>query len=182
LAFLQLTLRGLPVVYYGDEVGLQNSRGAHQNLRQATCAPMPWRDELGAGFTDGQPWTAVAPGLETANVEVAERDSQSLLHMYRYLIHLRRVCQPLGEGIYRSLETDNSQVYAFARESSVGKVYILLNFDDKPQAVQLRSIGRWIAGTHQLHGDGERHMMGAIELEPYEGRLYEVRRGGYECM
>jgi alpha-glucosidase len=179
LTFLQLTLRGLPVVYYGDEVGVQNSRGARQDAHLAACAPMPWRDEPGAGFTDGQPWLPVAPGLETANVETAEYDSGSLLHLHRYLIHLRQTCEPLGEGSYRSLETNNPEVYVFVRESAGGKVYVMLNFADSAQSVQLRSIGQWIAGTHQLHGDGERHMMGAIELEPYEGRLYEMRRGGH---
>jgi alpha-glucosidase len=145
LALMQLTLRGLPVVYYGDELGLEAD----------ARAAMPW-----------------------AELAAHERDPESLVQLYRHLIHLRTTCEPLIEGDYRALESDNSEVMMYARESPGGKCYVLLNFSDHPQTVRLRQIGQWIAGTHQLHGSGERHTTGSIQLAPYEGRLYEMRRGG----
>ncbi len=184
LALLQLTLRGLPVVYYGEELGLESAvlpavaRRDRGGDRDVARTPMPWRDELHGGFTTGEPWLPVPAAHAAASVSLQERQPDSSLQLYRQLIHLRQVSQALTEGTYRSIETGVDEVYGFVREASQSKCYILLNFSDDLQVVTLGRIGIWIAGTHTVEGDGQEQVEGPIKLEPYEGRLYEVRRKG----
>lgn len=97
-----------------------------------------------------------------------------------YLGHLRSSLPALSEGEYRPLLLKNDAVYGFVRETSCQRCYVLLNFGNEEEQVELKRIGRWIAGTHEVYGDGEMHSDGTLVLTPYEGRLYELRRGDSE--
>ncbi len=191
LVFLQFTLRGLPIIYNGDELGLHNvvkdttisQDSAAQVLtvadfdRDAARAPMPWTAQPGGyGFTTGQPWLPAAPDSLAHNVASEERDPDSMLYLYRHLIHLRRSLGALAQGSYRSLDSGNPAVLAFVRETGPMNCYILVNFAEIPQVVKLGIIGHWVAGTHEVEGDGQLHGGGPIELAPHEARLYERRQ------
>jgi glycosidase len=125
----------------------------------------------------GTPLTYCGDELEDHDGEGQDKDPASLLRLYRHLLHLRETSDALRDGSYRAADAHNDAVFAFARESSHERCYILLNFDEEPQSVRLGRIGRFIAGTADLHGDGSMQDRGKIELEPYEGRLYELRAG-----
>jgi alpha-glucosidase len=101
---LLLCLRGTAMLYYGDELGLEDAPAlpiedardplAHGGLpgkesRDPCRAPMPWDAGPNAGFTTGQPWLPVHP---PAGVDVAaqERDPDSHLRFTTDLIALRR--------------------------------------------------------------------------------------------
>jgi len=176
LAFLQMTLRGLPVVYYGDEIGIKNGVKNTTEIRDVARTPMPWTGEIGAGFTTGQPWLPLAPGSVESNVADESRQPDSMLHLYQYLVHLRKTSSALADGTYRSLDLQNPAVFGFARETGLSQCYVLLNFTGAVQEVRLGTIGRWIAGTARIEGDGQEHPGGSIRLSPYEGRLYERNR------
>jgi len=196
LALLQLTLRGLPVIYYGEELGAENAVISATNGRdRATMVDargvfwrdqargvMAWDDEAGWGFTEGSPWLPAAYNAQTANVRREQRDPDSFWHLYQHLIHLRSSLVGLREGTYRSLDVGNQAVFTYVREAARAKCYVVLNFSEEPQMIELREVGRWIAGTHLVDGDGEPHRGDVIKLEPYEGRLYELRRGDAACM
>jgi glycosidase len=192
LIFLQLTLRGLPVIYYGDELGLENgvvdTTNSHDQStrrwpatafnRDVARTPMPWRRQGPRfGFGSVQPWLAASLDSPEHNVAAEEEQPDSLLQVCRRLIHLRASGQALAEGDYRSIEIDNPHIFAFVRETGLMRCYVLLNFADSPQKATLGRIGAWIAGTHVTEGDGGSHQGGSVMLEPYEGRLYELRRG-----
>jgi hypothetical protein len=69
-------------------------------------------------------------------------------------------------------------VYSYVRETEVQRFLVMLNFDSRSATVTLKGpVGRWIAGTHLVDGDGELAKNGTLELEPYEGRAYELRLG-----
>jgi alpha-glucosidase len=73
LGLMQLTLRGMPVIYYGEELGLKDTIirqsevrdpwelhvPGHGFGRDGSRAPMPWNDEIGAGFTTNKPWLII---------------------------------------------------------------------------------------------------------------------------
>jgi hypothetical protein len=83
----------------------------------------------------------------------------------------------LTEGDYRSISTDNDQVYAFIRETERQRFMVVLNFAKTTAKVTLAGGGgKWIAGTHLTQGDGE-PAAGELALKPYEGRVYEVLQG-----
>ncbi len=192
MAMLELTLRGMPVVYYGDELGMPDTQVRPGDVRDPwelrvsgrglgrdpARTPMPWNGENGAGFTEGTPWLPIGSAAAHVNVETEARDPESLLNLYRHLIHLKANSPALTEGDYRSLDLGNGYTYGYIRETPLQRFLVMLNFDSRPKTVTLRGlVGRWVAGTHLVEGDGEMAQSGTLELEAYEGRLYELRRG-----
>ncbi|HSL10382.1 MAG TPA: alpha-amylase family glycosyl hydrolase [Actinomycetota bacterium] len=107
--FLLVLLRGAPVLYYGDEIGLCDvpvppSRRRDPGNRQDGSGrddgrtPMIWTPEPGRGFTDGdvEPWLPFGDG----HVSVAEQrgDPASVLSWCRDVIALRRTRPELRRG------------------------------------------------------------------------------------
>lgn len=120
-AFLQLTLPGMPFVYYGEELGMTG--GKPDNLIRT---PMPWtRIGPHAGFTSGTPWEPLASDSLEANVEV--RNKGPLLQGYRQLIHLRSVTPALAHGTLVPVETGNKAVVAFERRGDRETLLVLAN-------------------------------------------------------
>ncbi len=113
-----LMLRGTPVLYQGDEIGLGDTDVPEDRLRDplgvrywpayagrdGMRTPMPWRDVDGGGFTaEGvEPWLPFGD-LAACNVEDQRGDPDSVLTLVRDLIALRRVAPDLHEGAYRSI-------------------------------------------------------------------------------
>src|SRR5277367_1844252 len=83
MAALYLTLRGTPVMYYGEELGMTNTDPARKEDvkdpmgvtgwpgykgRDGERTPMQWNDGPNAGFTQGTPWLPVPLSYKTYNV------------------------------------------------------------------------------------------------------------------
>jgi len=94
-AAILLTLPGTPFLYYGEEIGAQQSTASGDESKRA---PMAWDATSGGGFTSGTPWTPLAPGQSTANVAAQTSDPTSLLSRYRNLIRVRHASQALSVG------------------------------------------------------------------------------------
>lgn len=133
LATLQLTARGVPFIYYGEEIGMPHHdipleqgkdpvaarygfvpqwlarylrrHGILLNRDEAR-APMHWHHGPNAGFSveGATPWLPVHPESATINVAAQERDGGSLLRCYRALLALRRARPPLHGGSLELLE------------------------------------------------------------------------------
>ena len=117
-ATLLLTMPGFPFVYYGEELGMI---GAKPDPRLRT--PMPWTGGKAGGFTTGTAWEPLQPDSATANVQVQDNDPNSLLNLYRRLIHLRSANASLGYGDFIPLTTTDKAVAAYARRKD-GKVVV----------------------------------------------------------
>ena len=98
-----LTLRGVPTMYMGEEIGmidhpaLPPGRRFDRAGRDAQRAPMQWDRSPGAGFTTGTPWLPLVDPAE-ANVADQLADPESLLSLYRRLIAARRSGGALARG------------------------------------------------------------------------------------
>jgi alpha-glucosidase len=92
-AMLLLTLPGAVFIYQGDEIGLDEGPGANPPYdragRDSHRHPMQWDRSPTGGFTTGHPWLPVVDP-ERRNVEDERRNPNSLLHLYRDLIGVRR--------------------------------------------------------------------------------------------
>ncbi len=113
-----LCLRGTPVLYQGDELGLPDTTVPRELLRDPLGArfwphwpgrdgcrtPMPWRDAAGGGFTapDARPWLPLGD-TRACNVEDQLDDPGSMVHLARELIALRRSEPALSSGPYRTM-------------------------------------------------------------------------------
>ena len=118
---LLLCLRGTPVLYQGDEIGLGDTDVPPDRLkdplgvaywpayagRDGMRTPMPWRDGPGGGFTAPgvEPWLPFGD-LTACNVADQRADPGSVLHFVRDLLALRRQIPDLHAGAYRPLEVD----------------------------------------------------------------------------
>jgi glycosidase len=125
-AVMMLTSPGVPYIYYGEEIGMTGAK-PDENLRR----PMQWTGNgPTAGFTSGTPWEPVANDYRTANVAVESADPNSLLSLYRRLIHLRNQYPALRTGQTIVLNSGSPLVYAILRYDEKDAFLILLNVDD----------------------------------------------------
>jgi alpha-glucosidase len=181
LLFL-LALRGLAVVYYGDELALPQTRLAQEDLldpvgvrgwpdepgRDGSRTPMHWSAEPGAGFTSRgvRPW--LPPGDHARRNVAAQRDDpESMLHLVRDLVALRSRTDDLRSGGYASLDAPEG-VWAFTRGE---RLLAAANLSGSPATLEPVE-GRILVATRRAR-DGE-DVSGTLELRPWEAALLEV--------
>jgi len=107
-AILLLSLPGAAFLYQGDEIGLADGPGADPPFdragRDRHRHPMQWDASSAGGFTTGRPWLPPVD-TERRNVEAQRGTEDSLLELYRRLIHHRRELPrelrfvPAGPGV-----------------------------------------------------------------------------------
>jgi alpha-glucosidase len=173
-----LTLRGTPVLYQGDEIGLGDTDVPEDRLRDplgvrywpayagrdAMRTPMPWREVPGGGFTEpgSEPWLPFGD-LAACNVEAQRDRPDSVLTLVRDLIGLRRDNPELRTGPYRSLPVSgegSSEAWAWSR----GDRIVVMVTMGTGQAVLDGVNGRVRLGTDRSRDgavvDGSLHLPG----------------------
>jgi alpha-glucosidase len=110
---MQLSLKGTPCLYQGDELALTEADVPFELLqdpygitfwpefkgRDGCRTPMPWNaDAPHAGFTSGKPWLPVAQAHIGAAASNQEHDPESALNFARRLIAWRRQQPQLTRG------------------------------------------------------------------------------------
>jgi alpha-glucosidase len=176
-----LTLRGTPVVYYGDELGMTEVELPPDRLRDPVGlrrwpddpgrdrarTPMQWSAAPGAGFTDAgaEPWLPLGDH-RTRNVEAQRDDPDSLLSLCRELIAFRRARPELRTGAYRELESPPG-AWAWRRGE---RVTVALNLSGGD--VVIPGVEGHVAAASPRSRDGER-ATGSLSLGPWEGVVVE---------
>jgi alpha-glucosidase len=176
-----LTLRGTPLLYYGDEIGMQEVDVPKDRLRDPVGVrhwpddrgrdhartPMPWTDAPNGGFTEPsvEPWLPIGE-VASRNVDDQRADPRSILHLCRDLISLRREREDLRAGAYRTLEAPDG-VWAWQRGDSTT---ILLNHGDVVVDVPVAD-GTVLLCTDRVR-DGER-ISGRVKLNPWDAVVVE---------
>jgi maltose alpha-D-glucosyltransferase / alpha-amylase len=111
---LLFTLPGIPVLLYGEEIGLGDDQRVEG--RGAVRVAMQWSADPGAGFTSGEPRVPLVTdgpfGPEHVNVADQRRDPNSLLNWMERAVRARKELPELGWGACRVLETDQPSVLA----------------------------------------------------------------------
>ncbi len=123
-AALMLTAPGTPFIYYGEEIGM-NGNKPDENIRR----PMQWSNDANAGFTTGKPWRSPDAKFVEINVASQYKNDDSLLSLYRDLIHLREVHPALQTGTYIAVDCNNPAIYAALRVDANETVLVLINLD-----------------------------------------------------
>ena len=181
--FMILTLPGVPILYYGDEIGLPNgcipahlisdpqARAFPDRSREAARTPMQWTGKAGRGFTAGSPWLPFADSSDAATVEHQREDLGSHLWLIRTLIRLRRQCAALAFGEYRRVQEEGA-LYCFLRSHPDGNVLIVLNFDEQEHAAPAAVVS---GGALELSSELDSPAP-ADAVRPFEGRIYRLSK------
>ena len=166
LALLMLfTLRGTPITYYGDEIGMENgiipfdkiqdpfaltSSGGLEHNRDKVRTPMQWNaSEPNAGFSTAEPWLPVHPNYIEKNVETLSKRSNSLLSYFRELTQLRQETEALYSGSIKfHLIPEDLEDYLFvysrmSRNEETGSevvFYIIQNFSEDTLQLNLQKL------------------------------------------
>ena len=133
-AIAMLTLPGTPFVYYGEEIGMIGDKPDEQ-IR----TPMQWTSAANGGFSRAKPWEDLQKDWRDKSVESQERDTESLLTLYRSLIHLRLAHRALSSGDIELLDSADPHVAAFVRHSEKESFIVVLNFGE--QSIAAAQVG-----------------------------------------
>jgi alpha-glucosidase len=133
---LLLTLRGTPVLYYGDELGMPQAdvppeRERDTAGRDGARTPMPWN----GGWDD--PWLPLS--ADVAPVAAQAEDEMSFLSFCRGLIAQRRANPDLQGGGYETLPAPDG-VWAFRRGENTT---VAVNLADEEVEAQGERLAPW---------------------------------------
>lgn len=177
---MQLSLKGTPCLYQGDELALTEADVPFELLqdpygitfwpefkgRDGCRTPMPWNaDAPHAGFTTGKPWLPVAEAHIGAAASNQEHDPQSPLNFARRLIAWRRQQPQLTRG--EIVFFDAPEPVLALRRDLPGQPGIIAIFNLGPEAASFtlpQAAGAVALTGHGLPGsvDGAK-----VTLPPY---------------
>jgi alpha-glucosidase len=204
IAMLQLTARGVPFIYYGEEIGMLNhrlplktaqdpvaqkyswipqflvniiTRGGHTSLNRDDCrTPMQWDPSSNAGFSPkgAEPWLPIARGFETINVESELSDPNSLMHCYRELLWLRRKMPALHSGSMNLLGPIKKKKSILAYERRYDDQLVQVWLNFSNRLAQIDDIPRRTELLFSTAKESTMSRVTSIHLRPYQGVLFDV--------
>ncbi len=152
LHLLQLTVRGVPCMYYGEETCMKDARLPYKTAldpiphyvhisrgimnmvdetlnRDELRTPMQWSAETNAGFSSASStWLPVNDNYKTINVESERGDSASLLNFIVSILKIRNSYSVLKEGSLKLINGLPTNVLGFTRTHNTDEVSVYLNF------------------------------------------------------
>ncbi len=142
LNYLLFSLKGTPVLYYGDEIGMGDN--FYLGDRDGVRTPMQWSSERNAGFSAANPHRLYLPLIldpeyhhEFVNVEMQSRNTTSLLWWTKRMINKRKQYKAFGNGDMKFIQSENSKILAFTRSYEEETILVVVNLSRYTQAVEL---------------------------------------------
>jgi alpha-glucosidase len=180
---IMVALRGTPILYYGDEIGLQEVDVPKEAIRDPVGlrgwpdepgrdperSPMPWTAEPTGGFTGAGvvPWLPIGTPA-SCNVADQREDPGSVLHLCRDLIALRRANADLRSGAYVAIDAQEG-VWAWRRGDHT---VVAVNGSDVRADIRFGR-GEVLLGTRRER-DGQ-PAGDQVTLEPWEAVVLRER-------
>jgi alpha-glucosidase len=166
-AVLLLTLRGTPFLYAGEELGLVDAEVPReqqqdpQGRRDGCRAPIPWDPTSTHGWQRSDNWLPFPPESTERNAATLRSDPNSILHLYRRLLELRRSSRPLQVGDMNVLDAPSGLV-SWERSVDDDRVVVAVNMTNEPVSFALE--GAWSTAIDSaVDADGDRR--------PYDGTV-----------
>ena len=197
LAMLLLTLRGVPTVYMGDEIGMTNTpvplkdaqdvmaktfaflpeagfqmvqRLLNETInRDEVRTPMQWDATANAGFCapEAKPWLPLNSNKTSRCVAAQDGDPDSLFNLYRHLLKLRRETPALHIGAAELLPEGPANMLSYVRKHEGQELQVHLNFADVVQTLPCGTTASALLVT-----DTRNHVHDAIAyLQPHSGMI-----------
>lgn len=155
-----------------EEIALKE---AWVTSRDNSRTPMQWNSSKNAGFTCGKPWIGVNENYKTINVEVEERDENSVLNFYKKLIKLKKSNEALIYGVYDLILEEDENIFAYTRTLNNHKFLIMANLTGENakymyEKEKLNSKDL-ILNNYEVC---EHKNLTEFTLKPYECRVYKL--------
>ena len=183
MAALYLTLRGTPIMYYGEEIGMKTTPPARkedvkdpigrtgwpkEKGRDGERTPMQWDNSQNAGFTTGTPWLPVPLTYKTHNVADESKNPDSVLEFYKQVLKLRHTNPALLDGKYSALNESDANVLSYARIYKEHGVVVALNMSGTSQKISLDLKQSGFASAKSLLATGKSAAKdNEVTLEPF---------------
>jgi alpha-glucosidase len=188
-AMMQLTLRGTPIMYYGEEIGMHNVDIPDEEMRDQLArrlpgkrrgrdyqrTPMQWSSKANAGFTTGEPWLPVAADYEAINVDRQRDEPRSMLNLYRKLLMLRISYAALRTGRYLPGILDE-RALVYVREGEGERILVVLNFTGSSMRIRPRVGGGRLLASSYLDQSAQK-IGPELTLRANEGVMIQVEAG-----
>lgn len=155
-----------------EEIALKE---AWVTSRDNSRTPMQWNSNKNAGFTCGKPWIGVNENYKTINVEVEERDENSVLNFYKKLIKLKKSNEALIYGVYDLILEEDENIFAYTRTLNNHKFLIMANLTEEK--------AKYIYEKEKLNSKDlilnnyevcAHENLTEFTLKPYECRVYKL--------
>jgi alpha-glucosidase len=172
-----LSLRGGACIYQGEELGLPEAELDFADLqdpwgiefwpdfkgRDGCRTPMPWSSELPhGGFSIARPWLPLPAEHLHFAVDFEEKDSDSVLHMFRRFMAWRKGHPALIRGAIDVIESPEA-ILAFERSLEEERLLCVFNFSNS-DAVQKVPYG---CKATEGHGFAAALEEGNLRLPPF---------------
>lgn len=196
LAVIQLTLRGTPFIYQGQELGMINqnfksiadlrdveslnlyeelcktmdSETAFKNVlagsRDHARTPMQWNEQEYAGFSTTTPWIMMDDDYRKCNVEAQLEDENSILHFYMDMLALRKEHPAIYYGEVIFTDKKRKDLFTYYRKNDEDVLYMEMNLGSS-------NIKRTKSpkGTCLLSN----YVGASLFLRPYEARVWRIK-------
>jgi len=196
LAGMYLTLPGTPILYYGEEIGMQNNNPKRkedvkdpigrlgwpkEKGRDGERTPMQWNDSPNAGFTTGIPWLPIPTGYRTHNVATEKKDPNSILNFYRQVIALHKTNPALLNGDWVPVNENDDNVLAYLRRYRDEAMLVVLNMSANSQKESFDLSQQGFSGNEaqtllSTDGSASTAKLKALTLEPFGVYIGKVSR------
>ena len=149
MLLLLLSLRGTPIIYYGEEVDMEEYPISKKELRDPQgiyfwpkikgrdgCRlPFPWDSKsINNGFNNGaEPWL---PPKNSFSLDQAKQNPYSTYHVLKEMIKIRKTYPALQYGDFRKILI-SGECYFFERKTKKQSLIVAANFSLKEQTIKL---------------------------------------------
>jgi maltose alpha-D-glucosyltransferase/alpha-amylase len=173
---LQFSLRGTPVLRYGEEIGMGDD--LTQKGRNAIRTPMQWSFLPNGGFSTAEPADLVRPvisggeyGYQTVNVTAQRQDRTSLLSWFERMIRTLREAPEVGSGTCRHVDVPTPTGMLVHRcDDTTGTMLFVHNLSAEPGVADLGTLSGEAEYPNDVLADQE---------YPEPGKLDKIQVGGY---
>ena len=140
-AVLNILTRGVPLIYYGQELGMKGVKGnwGHDGNDIPRREAFEWTTTtntpgMALWYKDSGPWwdQTNLKDADGISLEEEQTDKTSLWSHYQHLIALRKAHPALMRGDQTFLQTNNPEVLAFERKyrDEVARITVNLSTED----------------------------------------------------